>query len=182
MMTNVLQTRHEMRERVQQQPESVSSVIYREQLLQAPLEVAALIPSKETVRRALRYQRSKLRPPLPVTAADLQLAPYQTLTHANDRFLLADVVHEGNRILLFISGFFLNLLCEAPLVFGNSTFRTVPRVFTQLFTVNFKYHSKLLPVVYALVRRKTQRVYEHILQEIQTAAANRGFQFQPAQF
>ena len=73
MIADVLQTRHEMKERVQQQLESVSSVIYREQLLQAPLEVAALIPSKETVGRALRYQHSKLRPSLPATAADLQL-------------------------------------------------------------------------------------------------------------
>ena len=97
-MADILQTRLEMKECVQQQPESVSSIIYREQLLQAPLEVAALIPSKETVGRALRYQRSKLRPPLPAMAADLQLAPYQTLAHANDRFLLADVVHEVDRM------------------------------------------------------------------------------------
>ena len=94
-------------------------------------------------------------------------------------FLLADVVLEGNRMLLFVSDFFLSLLCEGLLVFADGTFQTMPCIFTQLFTVNFKYHSKLLPVVYALVRRKTQSVYERILQEIQTAAANRGFQFQP---
>ena len=173
IMADVLQSRHGMKERVQQLPESVSSVVYREQLLQAPLEVAALIPSKETVGRALRYQRSKLRPPLPATAADLQLAPYQTVTHANDRFLLVDVVHENDRMLLFVSDFFLSLLCEAPLVFADGTFRMVPRI----FTINFKYHSKLLPAVYALVRRKTESVYERILQEcvrrrLQIAAFN----------
>ena len=47
--------------------------------------------------------------------------------------------------------------------FADGMFWMVPRIFTQLFIVNFKYHGKLLPVVYLLVRKKTQSVYKHIL-------------------
>jgi hypothetical protein len=129
-----------MKERIREQPETVSTLVYREQLLRTPLDVVALLPSKEVVGRALRYERAKLRPPLPAAAADLQLAPYQTVTSNNERFLLIDDIYEGDRILIFISDFFLTLLCQAALIFGDGTFRTVPHIFSQLFTLNFMYH------------------------------------------
>ena len=179
---NVLQCRQEMKERIQHQPETVTTLVYRETLLQTPMEVVALLPSKEVVGRALCYERAKLRPPQPTTAADLQLAAYQTLTGNNERFLLVDMFYEGERVLIFASDFFLRLLCNAPLVFGDGTFRTVPHIFSQLFTINFMYHQKLLPAVYALVRRKNQGTYEFIIRAIRTAAEERGLQFHPQSF
>ena len=87
--------------------------------------------------------------------------------------------HEGDQMLLFVSDFFLRLLCAAPLVFADGTFRSVSHIFTQLFTLSFMYHDKMLPAVYALVRRKTQSVYERVLGEVCRAAEDRGYQFQP---
>jgi hypothetical protein len=178
----LLRCREAMKTRIQEHPETISTVIYREKLLEVPLNVAVALPSKDYVARALRAERSKRRPPLPATAADLQLAPYQTLTRCNHRFLLLDTVHEGDRMLVFSSDFFINLLCEAQTVFADGTFRTVPRIFNQCFTINFLYQEKLLPAVYALVRRKTQSVYQRILRAIQESAEERGLQFSPANF
>jgi hypothetical protein len=167
---DVLQSRQQMKQRIIEQPEMASTMVYREKLLQLPMDVVALLPSKEVVGRALRHERSKLRPPLPATANDLQLAPYQIVTSANDRFLLVDDVFEGERVLIFVTDSFLTLLCNAPLVFGDGTFRTVPHIFSQFFSINFMYGDKLLPAVYALVRRKTQSTYSFILRAIRTAA------------
>lgn len=180
--SGVLRCREDMKRRIQEHPEMVSTVVYREKLLDVPLDVAVQLPSKDYVGRALRAERAKHRPPLPAVAADLQLAPYQTVTRSNQRFLLLDEFHNGDRLLVFVSDFFMNLLCAAPIVFADGTFRTVPRIFTQLFTINFMYHEKLLPAVYALVRRKTQSVYERIFRAIRTAGEDRGLQFQPANF
>jgi len=44
------------------------------------------------------------------------------------------------------------------------------------------YHEKLLPAVYAMVRRKTQGTYEFILRSIRTAAEERGMVFNPQHF
>jgi hypothetical protein len=44
------------------------------------------------------------------------------------------------------------------------------------------YRNKLLPAVYALVRRKTQSTYAYILRAIRTAAEERGLMFQPQSF
>jgi hypothetical protein len=182
LTVNVLRCRQEMKQRIVDQPEAVSTLVYREKLLQLPMDVVALLPSKEVVGRALRHERAKLRPPLPAIANDLQLAPYQTVTSANDRFLLVDDIFEGERVLIFATDLFLRLLCDAPLVFGDGTFRTVPHIFSQFFSVHFMYRNKLLPAVYALVRRKTQSTYSNILRVIRTAAAERGLQFRPQYF
>jgi hypothetical protein len=106
LTVNLLQCRQEMKQRIIDQPEVASTVVYREKLLQLPMDVVELLPSKEVVGRALRFERSKLRPPLPATAADLQLAPYQTVTSSNERFLLIDEMFEGDRVLIFITDFF----------------------------------------------------------------------------
>ena len=145
LATDIIRCRQDMKRRVEEQPEKVLTVVYREKLLQVPTCIVAQLPNKETVGRALRRERSKLRPPLPATANDLELAPYQVVTSANDRFLLFDDRHEGDRMLLFVSDFFLRLLCAAPLVFADGTFRSVPHIFTQLFTLSFMYHNKMLP-------------------------------------
>ena len=176
----VLRCREAMKSRMQEHPETVSAVIYRENVMEVPLNVAVALPSKEHVARALRVERSKLRPPLPATAAELQLAPYQIVTRCNHRFLLLDKIHDGDRMLVFSSDYFIYLLCAAQIVFADGTFRTVPHIFSQLFTLNFMYQGKLLPAVYALVRRKTQSVYQRILRAVQEAAEEKGVEFMPA--
>jgi hypothetical protein len=97
------------------------------------MDVVALLPNKEIVGGAHRHERAKLRPTLPAIANDLQLASYQTVTSANDPFLLVDDVFEGERVLIFGTDLFLTLLCDAPLDFGDGTFRTVPHNFRNFF-------------------------------------------------
>ena len=177
-MVDILQCRQDMKQCVQEQPEAVSMVVYHEKLLQVSPDVVPLIPNKETVSRSLHQEHAKLCPRLPATANDLELAPYQMVTNDNERFLLLDVVHDGDRVLVFGSDFFINLLCAAP----DGTFRTVPCIFMQLFTVNFMYNDKLLPAVYILAKWKTQSLYEFLLREIQRCAEERGLQLQPAHF
>lgn len=175
----LLECRQAMKEMVKNDPEKVTTQIFREATLSTSEETVANLPSKDYVGRALRYERAKKRPPLPNTAQDLTLAPYQKVTVRGERFLLTDTVFNDERLLIFVSDTFLQHLCAANIVFADGTFRTVPRIFMQFYSINFMYQDKLLPAVYVLTRRKNEVTYREIIRRLKDAATERGSSFRP---
>ena len=156
--------------------------VYRQSLIGMPENIAAHIPAKEIVCRSLRYTKTKQRPPLPQTAELLVLGNRYTQTHTNERFLLSDEIFNGERLLIFSSDFLLNLLFDANLVLSDGTFKMVPVIFYQLFTLNVFQNQKLLPAVYVLTKRKNAETYARVFAIIQYAAVARNRIFNPRMF
>ena len=115
----------------------MTTAVYREKL-----RMFRLLSSKEVVSCSLRHERAKLRPFLSATAEVLELAPYQTVTGTNEHFVVGRDSRQRSS-----SPFCQRLFCTAEIVFADDTFRAVPRIFQQLFTVNCIYNEKLLPAV-----------------------------------
>ena len=96
--------------------------------------------------------------------------------------MICDEVFEGDRMLIFVSNFFLSLLFanDVETVFMDGTFKMVPVIFHQLFTINVFYGGqKQLPVVYALLKRKTTAAYCHIFAVLREKAVEQGKLFSP---
>jgi hypothetical protein len=62
---------------------------------------------------------------------------------------------------LIFSG--LQVLLDAEDWFCDGTFKTVPQLYTQLFTVHALIQHQVIPCIYALLPNKTQRTYEKLL-------------------
>ena len=74
-------------------------------------------------------------------------------------------VTAGNvRFLVFSTQESLRLLERYDNWFADGTFKTVPLLFYQLYTLCVRANGKILPVVYALLPNKTQAMYESFLQ------------------
>lgn len=141
--------------------------------------MAAGIASKEVVGRALRLTKAKNRPPLPTSANNLLLNPHFSTTRTGERFLLHDEVYNNDRILIYASDFLLTKLFSSDLVLCDGTFKMVPHIFEQLFTLNIFVDCKLFPVVYALLKRKNAETYSRVLRAVHAAATARNVNFRP---
>jgi len=71
----------------------------------------------------------------------------------------------------------MQLLQDAGVVFVDSTFRVVPALFYQLFTIFVPHADYSFPVCYALVTRKTTDLYRAVLERLHQLAP----QFAPTQ-
>ena len=75
----------------------------------------------------------------------------------NDRQQMQDA--EDGIALIFASREQLELLKSATQVYFDATFKVVPVIFYQLFTVFVSFADSAFPVLYALMSRKTQMLY-----------------------
>jgi hypothetical protein len=81
--------------------------------------------------------------------------------------------------LIFASDSNLQHLRSAQNVSMDGTFRTVPSIYQQLFTVHAFFDNRLLPLVYVLMARKSTRAYVKVFKSLKSACTNLGLQLQP---
>ena len=131
---------------------------------------AANLPALSNIRRTIRSQRQNNEnlPPLPATRAAIPVLPveFQT-TISGQQFLLYDSgVADVNRILFFGSPDAVSLLEQSADWFGDGTFKTVPEIFYQLYTIHALVANNVFPCIYALLPNKTQATYDRLFREI----------------
>jgi len=71
---------------------------------------------------------------------------------------------DGDTTLIFASDG--QLLRSCRLVYGDATFRVLPSLFYQLFTVFVQHTDHSFPVLYAVVTRKTTALYQGVFEEL----------------
>ena len=84
---------------------------------------------------------------------------------------------DNDTALIFASEHQLALLCPSSVVYIDSTFRVVPSLFYQLFTIFVPHAEHTFPVCFALMSRKTTALYEAVFGKVRAAVP----QFQPPQ-
>ena len=131
---------------------------------------AANLPPLHHIRRTIRLQRQNNEnlPPLPPRRDAIPILPqeFQT-THSGQQFLLYDSgVADANRIFIFGSPDAVSLLEQSAHWFCDGTFKVVPEIFYQLYTVHAKVGTNIFPCLYALLPNKTQVTYDRLFHEI----------------
>jgi hypothetical protein len=71
-----------------------------------------------------------------------------------------------DRILIFASNEQLNILQFTHHFMSGGTFRVVPEVFYQLYTIHAIYQDHVIPVISALLRRKDTVTYRRLFNEV----------------
>lgn len=67
----------------------------------------------------------------------------------------------------------LEMLCRSNKIFMDGTFKIVPNIFKQLYTIHGRYLGKVFPLVYCLLANKQQQTYRRMLNSIKEEGEKR---------
>ncbi|XP_003740616.1 uncharacterized protein LOC100902345 [Galendromus occidentalis] len=76
----------------------------------------------------------------------------------------------------------MTILCGAGTVFMDGTFRIVPRLFLQLYTIHAFFMGQMIPFVYFLLPNKQEATYRRMFCLLKALAASLGLSFNPRVF
>jgi len=181
----------DIKRKASEHPEAPPAQILRTELQQVPAGILAELPERQNIRKAITRQRVNNMPSNPRSMNELHELPNQfKQTIAGDQFLLYDSFEDIDyqltcgRIIIFATKENLRILMNSPTWFVDGTFKVVPTIFFQLFTIlgpttqttNGTDQVIGLPLVYALLESKEEaaysKVYEIILSEAQKFGIN----------
>ena len=124
-----------------------------------------------SLQPTISYNKLKLLPPLPSSRADIAIPQkFKRLSDGRD-FLLAEDGAE-DKILIFGTKNFFRLLCGSECIYMDGTFKCVPSLFYQLYTLHVLVKDLMIPVIYALLPNKRQKTYIRLFRIIQDIANN----------
>ena len=132
--------------------------------------VAGQLPKPQYLKRNIRNARNAAAQVLanPISLLLLKIPPKYRITHSNQPFLLFDNNDESDRIILFSTFKNLQVLSTASKWYADGTFKNVPPLFSQLYTVNSIINGEVLPLVYILMANKTEESYKKLFLKLKS--------------
>ena len=115
-----------------------------------------------------RFELTPQVPPNPENLLQLKIPFEYTITHSNQDFLLFDSDDGTERMIIFATRKNLQLLASAKQWYADGTFKTVPPLFQQLYTIHGVVHGVVLPLVYALMASRTEDRYTRLFAELKS--------------
>ena len=132
--------------------------------------VALHLPQRDTLRKVVRKKQRGDLPPEPATLDELEELPEQIRELDGAAWFRYDTGPGlADRLVLFASGEGLRTLKQSNYWIGDGTFKVVPRVFHQLYTLHASIQGKFFPCVYGLLTTKTEAAYEAFFHQVREA-------------
>ncbi|CAG8462550.1 11507_t:CDS:2 [Dentiscutata heterogama] len=101
---------------------------------------------------------------------DIDIPDSLSSTSSREDFLVKDSVIEDERILLFTTKANIQHLSRSSYWMMDSTFKTILTIFRQLYTIHAPIKvgkdSRVLPLVYALMTKKSKELYRALFQDL----------------
>ncbi|KFD61128.1 hypothetical protein M514_12617 [Trichuris suis] len=135
----------------------------------APPNVAPYLPSRAALSESIRRVRRAERPREPRSLAEVAIPEELQRTLTGEPFLISDLAVEDHRMLIFASKADIEKLSAASLWIMDGTFKTVPRLFYQLYTIHGALQTSrfsIFPLVYILMTGKSEELYRRVFQEL----------------
>ncbi|KII64467.1 hypothetical protein RF11_03874 [Thelohanellus kitauei] len=137
------------------------SIISSSQIAVTPA-VSSLLPDYDTLRRNIQNIRRNLIFPeiLPASASELVIPNEYQMTEAGDRFLFFDDSSiQNNRVIIFMSDSCSDILSTSKHIYFDGTFKTIPNIFYQMFSIHASKHDSIVPCAYILMEKKNLEAY-----------------------
>jgi hypothetical protein len=141
------------------------------------------MPSSNALRSRIKRVKRAEMPAQPQTIEEINVPDSLCLTLNGDTFLIRDCVIGNDRILLFATQANIQRLSQASFWLMDGTFKTVPTVFRQLYTIHAPVggeNSRILPLVYSLITSKSEEIYKNLFEELIEFAAENDINLQPS--
>lgn len=169
-----------IKRRAEQHPNEPPACVIREEIQGIEdQEVLLHLPERTSLLRSVNRSQNVGRPPLPQTLEECTVTPPYDVSLSGEAFLQLDSRENNNRILVFYTKDGLNHLCRSRTIFCDGTFKSVPRLFYQLYTVHGKINDLVFPLIYCLCTRKDEATYTLIFEHLKNAAEASNMNFSP---
>ncbi|XP_064482479.1 uncharacterized protein LOC135395168 [Ornithodoros turicata] len=167
-----------LKDKARQSPHVAAPELYNAELLRisqtADRDALGELPTFNSLKDTIYREKNKLQPPLPSSAADVDLPDHYRVTEDGQPFLVIDQSVD-QRILGFASPTGLKLIAQAHEIFLDGTFFVVPRVFDQLLTVHLSVGGRFLPCAYILLPGRSTAIYSCALSLLKDACISAGY-------
>ena len=133
----------------------------------------ARLPVRDNIKRRIRMLRQNnqlVKEPNDPKFPSVPLLLTKTIR--DETFLRCDTGPGDDRILIFASDEQINVLQTAEEFLVDGTFKVVPEIFYQLFIIHAVHRHHVVPVIYALLRRKSAETYTRLIEEVLKVAPN----------
>ena len=145
-------------------------------------EILPYLPPKSALRKKISYARKGIRPSEPQSLEDLEIPENLCKTLREELFLVRDSTVGDERILLFTTKSNIERLASASYWIMDGTFKTVPNIFYQLYTIHAPVGNenlRVLPMVFALMSSKRQEIYKRVFEDLIDYADENGIELRP---
>ena len=147
-------------------------------------EISSLMPDYSVLHRNIQRsrQRNSFPYPMPSNAAQFSIPDEYKITFRNEQFLLSEShSKEVGIILIFGTARAKNILSASNSVYFDATFKTVPEIFFQFFTIHAEYHGSIVPCIFVLMEYKREECYRNVW-DILCSSLNLSFSFSMCDF
>ena len=151
-----------------EETEETPQQILGQELQQLSQQAAVQMVPIRHIRRNIRRVKQKKNAvhPLPVDRTFEIPEEYKSLADGEKFLLYNSGCDDPNRILIFGTERTLNLIKDSQHWFMDGTFKVVPELFFQLYTVQALVTGSIVPCLYVLLPNKTQITYCRLFEEI----------------
>ena len=131
------------------------------------------------IKENMYAARRKLLPALPTNIIEVQeaLESLQPKTNKNEHFLLQNSLE--NNIVIFSTKTNMQCLCNSEILYMDGTFDYCTKYFLQLFTIHGFYNGHYIPLVFCLLKDKSELSYKKCFEMLLQHISKNGYMLNP---
>ncbi|CAB4377451.1 unnamed protein product [Rhizophagus irregularis] len=133
---DVVKTLNEIKDTAASQTRVKPAQIIQDSIVNMPQASYSYMPNKEALRRQISRVRADNMPPQPQTLQDIDVPINLRVTINGEQFLTRDITFDEEKIMIFCPASNLEYLQKANYWIMDGTFKTVPTLFQQMYTIH----------------------------------------------
>ena len=171
-----------LKERAQQTTEQPVQVIQRV-VAGSSQEICPYLPSRDALRQTVKRVRRTNLPAEPQSLATLIIPENMQITLSGSNFLVRNLNIGDGKVLIFTTSNNINYLSQSSFWIMDGTFKTVPTIFKQLYTIHGSVgsneNSRVMPLVFSLMSNKSEECYKALFQNLINFGDENNLDLQP---
>jgi hypothetical protein len=141
------------------------------------------MPNNEALRKQIQRVRNANLPPQPQSLQEINIPIHLHTTMNGERFLAKEITFGEEKMIIFCTTSNLQNLQEADYWIMDGTFKTVPILFQQLYTIHALVKkgnsSRVLSMVYVLMTSKSEEMYKKLFEVLIELGNQSGLDLSP---
>jgi len=166
---NVVQTLNTIREVATHTHDKPVQII-QDTVINMPQDSSYYMPNKEALRKQINRTRNKNILSQAQSLQDIDVPTHLRTTMNGDQFLAKEIDLGEDKMMIFCTTSNLQHLQEAEYWIMDGTFKTVPTLFHQLYTIHASVggedNSRVFPMVYVLMTNRSEELYKRLFEEL----------------
>ncbi|CAG8559248.1 10972_t:CDS:2 [Dentiscutata heterogama] len=142
------------------------------------------IPSYEALRSTIKRARRTESTLEPKSLDEIDIPTSLCFTLSGDLFFLKNAIVDQEGYLLFSTIKNIRYLSQATFWLMDGTFKIVPKLFYQLYTIHAPVgatsNCRILPLVYVLMTNKNEELYQQLFQDLNEIAEENNIALSPS--